>query len=193
MIDLALSLVANRLNSHLAARYGVADELVSISPLIDAEGKSAPAARNRLVIFLTNIAQDSTVRSTQKSRGSPQIVQAPPIHLDIYFMLASAYDAETYTEGLKLISAALTYFQANPTLNPQNTPEMPSNLRQLTIDISNLKVEEMGQMWGNLGGRYVPSIMFKMRSVVIDAEAVSAIVPLITQPGLSIEQSRSGS
>ncbi|MDW3223306.1 MAG: DUF4255 domain-containing protein [Paracoccaceae bacterium] len=188
MIDLALGLVAQRLNSHLTARYGVPDELVSISPLVDAEGKPTADARNRLVLFLTNIAQDSTPRASAGGRGTVQMMQAQPIHLDIYFMLASAYDAETYGEGLKLISSALTYFQANPVMTPRNTPDMPSGLNQLSLDIANLKVEEMGQLWGNLGGRYVPSVMFKMRSVMIDAGAVSEVVPLITRPGQSASQ-----
>nr|MBC6963401.1 hypothetical protein [Roseobacter litoralis] len=183
MIDLALGLVADRLNAHLVSRYGVSDALVSVSPLSDGEGKPTADARNRLVMFLTNIAQDATPRAAAGTRSSVQMTQARAIHLDIYFMLASAYDAETYSEGLKLISSALAFFQANPVMTPRNTPDMPAGLNQLSLEISNLKVEEMGQMWGNLGGRYVPSVMFKMRSVMIDAGAVSDVVPLITQPG----------
>lgn len=110
-------------------------------------------------------------------------MQAQPIHLDVYFMVASAYDAETYEEGLKLMSAALMFFQAHPVMTPQNTPEMPAGLHQLSLEISNLRVEELGQIWGNLGGRYVPSVMFKMRSVMIDAGAVTTVVPLVTRPG----------
>ncbi|MFK7871025.1 MAG: DUF4255 domain-containing protein [Roseobacter sp.] len=182
VIDQALTLVAQRLNSHLAARYGVQDELVSLSPLTDAEGKPAPDARNRLVMFVTNIAHDSTPRGG-RPRMSPQMVQSQAQHLDIYFMLASAYEAETYAEGLKLISTALTFFQAYPVMSPQTTPDMPAGLSQLSFEIANLKVEEMGQMWGNLGGRYVPSVMFKMRSVIIDAGALTSIVPLVTRPG----------
>lgn len=185
MIDQALSLVAARLNSHLAARYGVQDELVALSPLTDAEGKPAPDARNRLVMFVTNIAHDATPRGG-RGRTSMQMVQSQAQHLDVYFMLASAYEAETYAEGLKLISTALAFFQAYPVMTPQSTPDMPLGLGQLSFEIANLKVEEMGQMWGNLGGRYVPSVMFKMRSVVIDAGALTNVVPLITRPGESV-------
>jgi len=181
VIDQALTLVADRLNGHLAARYSVQDDLVALSPLTDSEGKTAPDARNRLVMFVTNIAHDATPRG--RGRVSAQMVQSQAQHLDVYFMLASAYEAETYTEGLKLISTALTFFQAHPIMTPQTTPDMPAGLSQLSFEIANLKVEEMGQMWGNLGGRYVPSVMFKMRSVIIDAAALTNIVPLITRPG----------
>jgi hypothetical protein len=185
VIDQALTLVAQRLNGHLTARYGVQDELVTLSPLSDAEGKPAPDARNRLVMFVTNIAHDPTPRGG-RSRVSAQIVQSQAQHLDVYFMLASAYEAETYVEGLKLISSALAFFQAHPVMTPQSTPDMPVGLSQLSFEIANLKVEEMGQMWGTLGGRYVPSVMFKMRSVVIDAGALTNIVPLVSRPGQSV-------
>ena len=186
MIDQALRLVATRLNAHLVARYGVQDDLVTLSPLSDAEGKPATNARNRLVIFLTNISHDVTPRSP-KLRSGGQVLQASPLHLNIYFMVASAYEPDIYEEGLKVMSAALMYFQANPVITPQSAPEMPHGLKQLSIEISNLQSEEIGQLWGNLGGRYVPSVMFKMRSVIIDANAVTAVVPLITRPGSSAQ------
>jgi hypothetical protein len=184
VIDQALSLVVSRLNSHLSTRYGVQDELVALSPLTDAEGKPAPDALNRLVMFVTNIAHDATPRGG-RARTSVQMVQSRAQHLDVYFMIASAYEADTYMEGLKLISTALTFFQAYPVMTPQSTPDMPVGLSQLSFEITNLKVEEMGQLWGNLGGRYVPSVMFKMRSVIIDAGALTNIVPLVTRPGQS--------
>lgn len=181
MIDRSLQLVCDRLNAHLSAVFSVPEDLVALSPLSDAEGKPATEARNRLVLFLTNIAEDTVPRRGGPARSS-EIGSARPIHLDIYFMLASGHDADIYGEGLKLISAALMFFQANPVMNPRNTPEMPDGLSQLSIEIANLRVEEIGQLWGNLGGRYVPSIMFKMRSVLIDAGAVTGIVPLVRMP-----------
>ncbi|TCM86132.1 DUF4255 domain-containing protein [Rhodovulum steppense] len=186
MIDGALGLVTARLNAHLAARYRVSDDLVVLSPLSDAEGKPAAEARNRLVLFLVNIAHDATPRRPLKPEGG-QVTRAHPLHLDIYFMLASGHDPETYLEGLKLMSAAMMFFQTCPVMNPQTTPDMPPGLEQLSIEISNLRIEELGQLWGNLGGRYVPSVMFKMRSVIIDAAAVGGVAPLVTRPGSRVE------
>lgn len=182
MIDLTLKLICDRLNAHLMALFSVPEDLVVIGPLSDAEGKPTAAARNRLTIFLTNIAQDSVPRAASQ-RGPLSAGQAPPVHLDIYFMLASGHDPDIYGEGLKLISAALMFFQANPVMTPRTAPEMPAGLNQLSIDIANLRSEEIGQLWGNLGGRYVPSVMFKVRSVLIDAGAVTSVTPLIRAPG----------
>ncbi|WP_298922121.1 DUF4255 domain-containing protein [uncultured Roseobacter sp.] len=186
MIDQALQLVRDRLNDHLRTHFSVPEDLVSLSPLTDAEGKLAQAARNRLVIFLTNIAHDAVPRSRRDGIAG-QLSQAPPLHMDVYFMVASGHDADLYGEGLKLISAALMFFQSKPVFTPLTTPEMPLGLSQLTVEVSNLKTEEIAQVWANLGGRYTPSIMFKMRSILIDAGAITSVVPLITAPSQRTE------
>lgn len=187
MIDQALQLVRDRLNDHLRVRFSVPEDLVNLSSLTDADGKPAQAARNRLALFLTNISRDAVPRS-RSGGGAGPVVQAQPMHVDIYFIVASGHDAELYGEGLKLVSAALMFFQAQPVFTPQNTPDMPPGLSQLTVEVSNLRVDEISQLWSNLGGRYVPSIMFKMRSVVIDAGAVTGVTPTITAPSQRTEQ-----
>lgn len=181
MIHQSLTLVRDRLNAHFRALYAVPEDLVALSPLCDSDGKPAAEARNRLAMFLTNIARDPVTRGARVPLAAG-VGMAPPLHLDIHFMLASGHDAETYGEGLKLISSALQFFQTTPMLTPTNVPEIPSGLSQLSVEIANLNLEEVGQLWGNLGGQYVPSVMFKMRSVIIDAGAIDAVVPLIRAP-----------
>ncbi len=194
MIDQVLTLVASRLNGHLAGQFRTSEEVVSLSPLTDVEGKPADNIRNKLALFITNIAQDQMPRGVRSGRGSAlgQVNGVTPVHLDIYVMLAAAHDPDKYVEGLKQLSMALRFFQAQPVMTSQNTPELPAGLEQLSFEISNLKVEEMGQMWGNLGGRYVPSVMFKMRFVTIDAGAVTGIAPVIRSPQRSAEPADGG-
>ena len=71
MIDRAVSLVAARLNAHLRARFGVADDLVAVSGLTDAEGKTPADVRNRLAIFVTGITHDTMARGVP---GRPPMV-----------------------------------------------------------------------------------------------------------------------
>ncbi len=186
MIDQALQLVRDRLNDHLRVRFAVAEDLVSLSPLTDAEGKPALDARNRLALFLVNIARDPVPRGP-RGQGVASVTQPLPLHMDVYFMVASGHDADLYPEGLKLVTAALMFFQSQPVFSPQTTPDMPQGLTQLTVEISNMALEEIGQIWSNLGSRYVPSVMFKMRSVMIDASVVTGVTPAITAPSQRAE------
>lgn len=184
MIDRALRLLADRLNGHLKGLYNLPDDLVAISPLTDAEGKPADQARNRLVLFVTNVTHDAMPRAGQRQGVSlsGSMRKEQPIHLDIYVMLAAAFEPETYAEGLKLLSSAVSYFQGHPRMTPQTHPEMPQGLAQLTLEISNLGNDALGQLWGTLGGRYVPSVQYKMRSVLIDSDTVVTVEPIIREP-----------
>lgn len=183
MIDRAMTLVAHRLNAHLRAVFGLSEDVVALSPLVDGEGKTPETARNRLVLFISNIAQDATARGASRAPISlaGQMRRAAPVHLDIYFILAASFDPEKYAEGLKLLTAGMRYFQANANLTPSTHPEMAPNLNQLSIDIANLGSDSLGQLWGNFGGAYAPSIQYKMRSVVIDSDAVIAIDPIVRE------------
>ncbi len=180
MIDKCLSLICKRANDYIQGVFSVSEDMVVLSPLNNAEGTQAVETRNRIAMFLLNVSQDTVPRSRQPDRSS-EVRVIKPMHIDIYFMLAAAHDPELYTEGLKQISAAMTFFQANPLLTPQNTPDLPRTVAQLSIDMVNLRVEELSQLWSNLGGRYVPSVTYKMRTAIIDSETVTGVDPVITQ------------
>ncbi|WP_296426435.1 DUF4255 domain-containing protein [Yoonia sp.] len=187
-----MTVTVDRLNGFLGGQFSVPEDIVVLSPLTDAEGKPADAARNRLAFFITNITEDTVPRRGHARGGAFGGLsgEQDPVHLDIYAMLAASYDANIYAEGLKMLSAALMYFQTFPVLTPQNTPEMPNGIQQLSFEISNLKPEEMGQMWGNFGGRYVPSVMFKIRSVSLVSGAIKSIIPTIRKPSASANPDR---
>lgn len=192
VIDAALSLTAKRLNGHLAGRFEAAEDLVVLAPLTDPEGKPSDITRNRLALFVTNITEDPMPRRGHATGASiiGRAAEAPPLHLDIYAMLAAAHDPNIYGEGLKMLSAALMFFQTYPVMTPQNTPDMPRELQQLSFEISNLRPEEMGQMWGNLGGRYVPSVMFKIRTVTLTTGAIKSLMPTIRKPATTATPER---
>lgn len=185
MIDHALSLTARRLNQKLKTQFSVADDLVTLSHLTDWEGKPAAETRNRLALFVTNIEDDQLARSRGRggSRFGDGIVQsAPALHLDVSFMIAANFDAQNYAEGLKILSAAIRVFQSTPVLTPQSEPDMHKGLNQLAFELVNLGSESLGQLWGNLGGRYLPSVMYRMRSVRIDSGAIDTVLPPIREP-----------
>ncbi len=175
MIDKAIQILADRLNQHLGARFSVDDDIVVASPLVDASGGPVATTRNQLVLFVANIDQDTMPRNSElRAGGGSSVTRAqPPLHLNVYVMIAANYDPENYTEALKVLSGALQYFQANPVLDASNAPEFgQTGLQKLQMEISNLGIETVGHLWGVSGGRYLPSVLYRMRTVSIDANAV---------------------
>jgi hypothetical protein len=197
MIDRAVALVADRLNQHLRAQFDLADDLVAVCPPTDAEGKPAPNARNRLLLFVTGVAQEGAARAARPrlaavGGGAGLGVMAEPVRLNVFLMLASNFDPDNYVEALKVLSAAARFFQANPVFDPARTPGMDRGLSQLAVDMSDLTAETMNQLWTVHGGRYLPSIHYRMRLVTIDAAAVSREEPLAVRPETSAAPKRGG-
>ena len=50
---------------------------------------------------------------------------------------------------------------------------MDRSIEQLSLEIENLDTDAAAQLWGILGGRYLPSVQYRMRTVTIDAGALS--------------------
>jgi hypothetical protein len=165
MIDHAVRLVAARLDAHLRPRLGIADHIVGVS---DATGKTAPGAPSRLLLFVTGIFQDTMARSV-------------PGHLTVHLMLASSFDPENYLEPLKILSHAIRFLQAHPRFDPGNAPEIDRSIERLCLEIEPLDTEAASQLRRILGGRYLPSVQYRMR-VVAFAGTLAAEAPRIQAP-----------
>jgi hypothetical protein len=87
-------------------------------------------------------------------------------------LLSANFQQSNYEEGLGLLSAAISFFQYTAVLNHQNTPELDSSVEKLVFEIVNLNIQELSQIWGIHGGKYLPSVLYKVRTVTISEDIV---------------------
>jgi hypothetical protein len=64
-----------------------------------------------------------------------------------------------------------------------NIDEENADLAELrfTMELYTLTFEQINHLWGSLGGRQVPFVMYKLRLVGITDKAIVREVPLITE------------
>ncbi len=169
MIDRAVELVAARLNQHLRFRLQADEDLVLVTNVVASDGTPAPQIDDKLALFVVNIEKDAVTQSRAVSAvGGGRIARlAEPLHLNVYLMLAAGYSAGNYLQALKLVSQAVRFLQANPVLDRRTAPEMDAGLERLVLDVENLGTQELSHLWGVLGGRYLPSVLYRMRTVVV--------------------------
>ena len=43
-------------------------------------------------------------------------------------------------------------------------------------------IQDLSNLWGALGGKYLPSIMYRVRMVAFDAEDITGRIPLVSEP-----------
>jgi hypothetical protein len=186
MINSAVSHLASQLNQFLKQAYALSEDIVLVSNLIGHDGSLVLNTSNKLIIFLTNLEKDTMPfrQHQQGDSGSRSVVRNPPVYLNLYVMVAANFSGANYTEALKFISSTISFFQRFPVFDHQVTPDLDNRIEKLVLDIENMKINELSNLWTLLGGKYLPSILYKVRMVAFDPGNVIGQVPNIRLPAI---------
>jgi len=174
MISEALTFVVAEVNRYLDARLGPStpDRVVlgNIARLADNEGTGGNNAGNSGVAMLTlvNVEEDRVSRNPEQFRRlDDQIVyRNPSVQLNL-FGLFSAH-TNTYSTALEILSYIIQCFQAQRTFESQTNPNLDPRIGKLTLDLFALNFEQLNHLWSTLGGKYLPSVLYKIRLVSIE-------------------------
>lgn len=172
MIDQVLNSVISLLNDHI----GTAEPDVILGNLSMVDAAQAGSESNitdRVVVSVINIQQESSLRNMPANRqiydnsGLPRgVARNPGIFLNIYLLIGANKDQ--YNLGLQRISQIILFFQRTPTLSVSEIPNLQDfGLDKIIFDLHSTSFEELNQLWGVMGGKYLPSVVYKMRLAYI--------------------------
>jgi hypothetical protein len=190
MIAAAVNHIAGQLNQYLKRTFDSSEEIVVASNLLEQDGTLAANINNRLVVFLVNIEKDGTA---QRGNGGPagmasRVQGFPPVYLNLYVMVAAHFGQGNYGEALKFLSATISFFQGRPVLDHANSPELDGRIDRLVLDIENLSVADLSNLWGVLSSHYLPSVLYKVRMVAFDGADVRKRVAAVRAPDSSAQR-----
>jgi hypothetical protein len=181
MIHAAVSHIANQLNQFLKRSFDLNEDVVVMSNILEQDGTLAPNISNKLVVFLVNVEKETTSALQAKSSGFAQSASTyPPVFLNLYVMIAGHFGASNYAEALKFLSNTVSFFQRQPVFDHQLTPDLDKRIDKLALDIENLNIQDLSSLWGVLSGKYLPSILYKVRMVSFDAGDIRSQLSPIT-------------
>jgi hypothetical protein len=175
MINAAINHICHQLNEHLMKVYGLDEDVVVVSNILEQDGTVASYVNNKIVVSLVNIEKDSVPFRQQKHSPADSVrsvVTNPPIYFNLYLMVASYFSGGNYQEGLKFISSTISYFQSQSVFDQHNSPGLDRNIEKLILEVENLDLTDLSNLWGILSGKYLPSVLYKLRMVSYDADAV---------------------
>ncbi len=193
MIDAAISHVSGELNQFLKRSFELDEDVVVVSNILEQDGSVASHVNNKIVVSLVNIQKDTVPFRQQNlsSVGSTRsVVSSQPVFFNLYLMFASYFGGNNYHEGLKFISSTINYFQSQPVFDRSNSPGLADNIDKLILDIENLNMSDLSGVWGMLSGKYLPSILYKVRMVTYDSGAVIKQTPSFTQSQQSVNSKK---
>lgn len=189
MINLAVQLLATQLNQYLRRTYNLGEDVVVVSNLLEMDGSVAANVNNKLVIFLVNIEKDTVPFRQVRSHEvwEREIQSSTPLYFNLYLMMTANFTGSNYPEALKFLSSTISFFQKNHVMNHQTAPDLDARIEKLILDIENLSIQDLSNLWGALGGKYLPSILYKVRMVAFDAEDIVGRIPVVSEPKPSVQ------
>ncbi len=173
--------VVSELNGYINQRVGVSDKALATS-LFDQLGNVDTNLTGKVVVSIVNVEQDRTYHSVEayekRSDGTAERV-LPPVRVNLYLLFIA--NMKDHDEAAKGLSHVLSFFQHRPSFDFASVPDLEVHKGRFTADLQSMTFEQINHLWGALGGKYMPSVLYKLGLFDIRERLVTAEIPEITQ------------
>jgi len=175
MIHEVIPAILSELKEFFDTRFDTPEDIVYMGSIMNQDGSIPPEAENKLVVSIINIERDGS----NQLKGGGFARMNPPVHVNVYLMFAANFQAGNYAEAMKLISGVIGFFQGHTIFNHHNTPLMPGHAEPVKTEIVNLEFRELVNLWSILGAKYVPSVLYRFRSIDMNIHQIHEEIPAI--------------
>lgn len=193
MIHSVLEFLTQELNSFIKLKVG--DPLTTrifLSGVTNEAGIAIPD--QSLGLSLINIEEERTNKE-QQSRFINAVGKVekrnPEIQLNLYVLITANFQnkqanntSDDYVEGLKQLSYAIAFFQSKNVFTPENSPALSGfddSLKKIVVELYSYSFEQLYNFWSVVGAKYLPSVLYKIKTLTIQENAIQ-------ESGVPIEQ-----
>ncbi len=179
MIQTVLNILVNELSDYIklvgknVGEYPVITGNIGMS---DGVGGNEQYTKGKIVLSLVNIMEEPTLKNS-----SPYIryndrheTENPPMFLNLFLLFSANYPHtsnnpvdNTYLKAITRLSQLIEFFQSKNVFTIQNSPlpesEYDPELQafRVNMELYSLSFEQVNHLWGSLGGKQVPFVMYK--------------------------------
>jgi len=142
----------------------------------------------KVVLTLLKLEEESTLRNSP----SVQVVDGrteyrnPDINLNLYLLISA--NCDTYDKSLSAISKTIQLFQGRNNFTKANTVYKQPNMAfedigsfRFVLNLYTPTFEELNNIWGTLGGRQLPSVIYRVQLISISSDKMSGAGSVITR------------
>ena len=198
MLAHALSIVVNELNRHFVEAYGGVASQAALGNL--SEGfvtgvNNGGIARDMLYLSVVNIKEEKTLKNVptyvRNDAALKVIYENPPVFVNCQILAVATHG--NYANALTVLSRAIRFFQfknilTQDTVAPNSiTTNQPANTLdqlesfKLIFDFYSPTMEEVNHLWGTLGGKQYPFVLYVLRMLELKFRAVHSEGSPITE------------
>lgn len=194
MISHALTIVVNELNQHLKDSYGATSIQVKLGNIAEGFANGSGLSKDMFYLSIVNIREEKTLKNIQTYIRDDTTLKAtyenPPVFLNFLVLMAATHTE--YNNALLMLSRVIRFFQSKNVFTQDNVD--PKSISQsapvktldqlesfkLIFDLYSPSLEEVNHLWGTLGGKQYPFVLYVLRMLDLKFKAVHEERPLIT-------------
>lgn len=153
-----------------------------------ADDPNSQQMTNTNILSLLNIEEETTLKNkgNRTIKNGEVYYKNDPVPLNLYLLFSC--NRNTYEFSLQSLSKIIEFFQGKKVFTHTNTVFTKSTSAlsdvkefKFIVDLYTPTFEEMNYVWGTLGGRQLPSALYKVTLSHIEREAYSGRGNLITE------------
>ncbi len=147
---------------------------------------------NSISLSLLNIDEETSMRNPmikKRVEGDKVYTQTPGISLNLSIIFIANFPND-YTSELNYISKIIEFFQRKDTFTVENTPSLKKQKKyidQLVFKLSTTKLEEQHNIWGLLGIKYMPSVMYNVGKVLVQEDEKLSEIRVVKRVASGVE------
>lgn len=184
MIEIALNFIKQFLTDELNTRLKLSAITQSVK-IANINKDTNPD--NKIYITLVNIEEERVLKNqnhyfkTNPTDDKFKIIN-PEIKLNLYILVSAQFETENYYEALKQISLVIKIFQGKNVFEKVDLVGDAGVLDTLILDMFPQTIDQNNSLWQTLGGNLVPSVMYKVRLLIVqDDRLLSEIHEIKTE------------
>jgi hypothetical protein len=187
MINKVLELLRDEIHDYLKLKPDLNvgnQQTISLSNVVDSDGKiEIPSCS--LGITLVNIEEEKTMKSQVSAvkKNNTVMYLNPDIKLNLYVLITTNFG--DYATALKFLSYVISFFQSKNVFDHQNSPKLDVLIEKLIAELYTLTFEQQNYLWGAIGSKLLPSVMYKVRMLVVQEGIAKSDAPPIQIIGLT--------
>lgn len=188
MIFTVFDLLKNQLSAYIQSLSDSApaesEVILDNIAAIDSANASNNIPDQRIILSLVNIEEEATMKNRayySRTNINDIAYQNPPVYLNIYILVTAYYNS--YDGALKRLSNVIQFFQGKSNFSIKNAPFSPTNIGEESLEIFlelfSMTFEQLNHLWGSLGGKQWPSVLYKVRLVRITDSRITGLGTVI--------------
>ncbi len=175
MIFEVIQIITEQVNAYLE-ECGLDQSVVAENiALLETQNENADNLADKVALTLLNLHEEATLKNfpNHSVEGTKTVKKNRIINLNLYLLFSA--NRNSYINSLNDISKIIEFFQGKNLFTQSNTIYNRNNVAmsnienfKFSIELYTPTFEELNFIWGTLGGRQLPSALYKVSMVQIE-------------------------